>query len=333
MPRRSAVTPKLTKILIPTERRNKRRGKIDFLARIGYVFMPNDTLPVSVTLRVRESPFQIQNRSGDLIGGNVRCLQGTRPDAAVIICHGFTAFKDWGPFPYFGRRFAENGFLSVTFNFSHNGIGSNPRKFTEFEKFSKNTVGMEIEDLRAIVDALSGGSLPDAESPVRCIGVVGHSRGGAVAILGASEDERIRAVAAWATVATMYRYTDHQKELWERQGYLPVSLRSTRTRLRFDREVLRDLEAHRERYDVERAMRRLKIPVLLLHGRADVSVRPEEATRLFEASDKTRTELVLLDRAGHTFGAKHPFRGDHPMIDHVVDLTANWFTHHLKESA
>jgi pimeloyl-ACP methyl ester carboxylesterase len=145
------------------------------------------------------------------------------------------------------------------------------------------------------------------------------------------EDKRIRAVSAWGTVASVYRYTDHQKELWERQGYLPVSVRATRTRLRFGLEVLKDLEAHRARYDLEQAMHRLRIPVLFVHGRADVSVRPEEPMRLYEASDKSLTEIVFLDRVGHTFGAKHPFRGRHPAIDHVVDLTAHWFSLHLQE--
>ncbi len=276
-----------------------------------------------------ENPFEIRNASGDVIRGDVRVQSGNRPHPTVIICHGFTAFKDWGPFPYIGRRFAEHGFASITFNFSHNGIGERPRKFTEFEQFSRNTIGKELEDLRAIVDAVSTGLL--GGGPGGPIGVVGHSRGGAVALLGASEDHRIQAVAGWATVATVYRYTQHQKELWERQGYLPVSIRSAKTRLRFGRSVLDDLEANRTRYDLERAMKTMSIPVLLVHGNADVSVRPEEAMRLLNASDRSRTELILIEHAGHTFGAKHPFRGNHPVMDNVIDITAHWFSLHLQE--
>lgn len=313
--------------------RNWTATEIDFLLRIGYVFMQNEAIRILVAPRVLQSPFQIRNSSGDLIAGDLRVLNAPQPAATIIICHGSTAFKEWGPFPYFGTRFAEYGFLSVTFNFSHNGIGANPRKFTEFEKFSKNTIGKELEDLRGVIDALRRGSLGNERFSSGCIGVVGHSRGAAIALLGAAEDDRIRAVAAWAPVATVFRYTEHQREVWERQGYLPISLRSTRTRLRFDRDVLRDLEANRDRYNLEGAMRRLKIPVLLVHGRADVSVRPEEAVRLHEASDRSRTDLLLLDRTGHTFGAKHPFRGHHPTIDHLVDITAQWFTHHLKENS
>jgi len=281
---------------------------------------------------VLEHPFRLTNPSGDEISGDLRVQAGLRKAPAVVICHGFSAFKDWGPFPYLGRRFAAQGFASCVFNFSHNGIGDNPRKFTEFEKFSRNTIGKEIEDLGAVVSALHGGILGNGVVLPHSIGVVGHSRGGAVALLAASEDAKIGAVSAWGTVATVFRYTPHQRELWERQGYLPVSIRSTRTRLRFGLEVLRDLEAHRERYDLERAIHRLGIPVLFVHGKADATVRVEEPMRLYEASDKSRTEIVLLDRVGHTFGANHPFRGHHPAVDHVVDLTARWFSLHLPET-
>jgi uncharacterized protein len=282
-----------------------------------------------VPLAIVEQPFRIANASGDWVSGDLRFPAGISPLPVVVICHGFTAFKDWGPFPYFGRRFAEHGFATVTFNFSHNGIGENPRRFTEFEKFSRNTIGKELEDLRAVVDAVVRGRLGDGHADATRIAVVGHSRGGAIGILGAAEDPRINAVAGWATVASVHRYTDHQRELWERQGFLPVKVRSAHTRLRFGVEVLRDLEANRERYDLLRAMRRLQVPVLIVHGKADVSVRPDEAQRLFEAGDPSRTQLVLLDHVGHTFGAKHPFSGHHPAVDHVIDMTAQWFTLHL----
>jgi len=276
-----------------------------------------------------EYPFRISNSSGDFVAGDLRYAAGGRSGPVVVICHGFTAFKDWGPFPYFGKRFVEHGFVTVTFNFSHNGIGANLRKFTEFEKFSKNTIGKELEDLRAIVDALQSGVLGGGLVDPERIGVVGHSRGGAIALLGASEDPRIRAVAAWATVSTVHRYTEHQKQIWEHQGYLPVSVRPSKTRLRFGLDVLRDLESNRERYDLEQAMRRLHTPVLLVHGKADVSVRPEEPVKLYAASDKSKTELVLMDHVGHTFGAKHPFKGHHAVVDYVVDMTAQWFTLHM----
>ena len=260
------------------------------------------------------------------------CLQHDQTNVkrpVIIICHGFTAHKDWGPFPYFGRRFADDGFVSIVFNFSHNGIGNNPTRFTEFEKFSRNTIGKELEDVRAIVDAVSSGEVGGDVVDSSRIGIVGHSRGAGVAIVSASFDDRIRSVAAWSGVSTFFRYTQHQQEVWEKQGYIPVTIKSSQTRLRFGIEVLRDLEANKEAYNISKAVQKLDVPLLLVHGKVDVSVKPKEAEDLFSVADKSRTELILLDHVGHMYGAKHPFKEPNPTIEHITDMTARWFQLHL----
>lgn len=278
-----------------------------------------------------EHPFQIQNSSGDIITGDLRYKKSNVQRSVIIICHGFTAHKDWGPFPYFGRRFAEFGFASIVFNFSHNGIGKNPTRFTEFEKFSRNTIGKELEDVQAIVDAVSSGEIGDGIVNPSRIGIVGHSRGGGIAIVSASLDKRIRSVAVWSGISTFFRYTKHQQEVWEKQGYIPVTIKSSSTRLRFGIEVLRDLDANREAYNIPRAVHKLDVPLLLVHGKVDVSVKPIEAQELYDVADKSRTDLILLDHVGHMYGAKHPLKEPNPTIEHITDITARWFKLHLEE--
>ena len=278
---------------------------------------------------ILEQPFRIQNSSGDAITGDFRCVKDGTLKPVLIVCHGFTAHKDWGPFPYVGRKFAVEGFASVVFNFSHNGIGSNFRKLDEVEKFSRNTIGQELADLKTVVDAMEKGQVGEGAVDKNRIGLVGHSRGGGIAILNASLDGRVKGVAAWSTIATFMRYTQHQKELWESQGYLPVTIRSIRTRLRYGIEMLRDLEAHREEYDLVKAVARLKAPLLLVHGEADVTVKPAEAGALYAASDKARTELVMIEHAGHMFGAKSGSAKPSPEMEHLTELTARWFQRYL----
>ena len=126
-------------------------------------------------------------------------------------------------------------------------------------------------------------------------------------------------------MATFHRYTPHQRESWEREGFLPVTVRGLRTRLRLGVDVLRDLEANREMYDIPRAVRALKVPLLLVHGAADVSVRPAEPESLYAVADRSKTEIVMLEGTGHTFGAKHPYRHGSPALKDLVELTARWF--------
>jgi dienelactone hydrolase len=274
---------------------------------------------------VIESPFSLRNESGDIITGDFRYPEGGAGLPLLIICHGFTAHKDWGPFPHFGRRFAELGFASAVFNFSHNGMGPGSKRFTELEKFSRNTIGKELEDVRALLRGAGEERFGAGRIDPSRIGIVGHSRGGGIAILSASREPRIRGVAALATVASFHRYSPHQREVWERDGFIPVTVRGLRTRLKFGIEVLRDLDANREMYDIPRAVRALTVPLLLVHGAADVSVRPAEPESLYAVAERSRTEFVLLEGTGHAFGAKHPYRHGSPGVDHVVDITARWF--------
>jgi dipeptidyl aminopeptidase/acylaminoacyl peptidase len=272
-----------------------------------------------------ELSFVLPTSSGDEIRGDLRYSRGGTGLPVLLLCHGFTAHKDWGPFPHIGCRFAELGFASIIFNFSHNGMGPDFRRFTEREKFSKNTIGKELEDVRSVVDALGDGRLGEGIIDAARTGILGHSRGGGVAILSARLDPRLKGVAAWSSVATFHRYTPRQKQVWEEQGFLPVTIRGSKTNLRYGIEVLRDLETNREQYDLPAAVKNLRVPLLLVHGSADVSVSPREPEELYAAADKSKTDYVLLEGAGHTFGAAHPYRGVNPTVDHVVDLTARWF--------
>jgi uncharacterized protein len=304
--------------------------KIDFQKAFLYRFPPNLVFRSHPILsRMVEQPFRIQNPSSDIITGDFRFVDDGSVKPLLIICHGFTAHKDWGPFPYFGRRFASLGFATIVFNFSHNGMGNDFRKLTEVERFSRNTIGKELEDLQSVIDASESGEIGGNVVETKRIGVVGHSRGGGVSILHASLDARVKAVAAWSTVATFFRYTQHQRDLWEMQGFLPVTIRSVRTKLRYGIEVLRDLEANLERYDLVKAVHRLAVPLLLVHGEADLSVKLAEAQKLYEVSDKTKTEFVPIEHAGHMFGVRSGSTKSTPVLEHVTDLTAKWFHLHI----
>jgi dipeptidyl aminopeptidase/acylaminoacyl peptidase len=102
-----------------------------------------------------------------------------------------------------------------------------------------------------------------------------------------------------------------------------------KTRLRYGIEMLRDLEANKEKYDLVKAVQRLNVPLLLVHGQVDVTVKPVEAEKLFEASDRSRTELVMIDHAGHMFGVKSGSTKSTHDVERVAELTAQWFHRHL----
>lgn len=247
----------------------------------------------------------------------------------VIICHGFKAFKDWGPFPHIGRYFAENGFVSIVINFSHNGIGEEPRKFIDHEKFSNNTISLEIEDVTTILDEINGNSFGYSFIDKTKIALVGHSRGGGVSIINAKEDKRVTAVVAWSTIAHFNRYTDEQKKRWREKGYVQLHSVSEQKLFRINTNLLDDIENNAVRFDIVNAAKTLRKPLLLVHGTADIPAKIDEAEKIYSSADKNLTEFIILDGVGHMYGAKHPYKEESPTLNHVLSITSNWLHKHL----
>ncbi len=281
-----------------------------------------------------EQHFVLKTPKGFPLRGDIRWSKGLtgfgdKRLPVILVCHGFKAFKDWGPFPEIGRRLARNGFISIVFNFSHNGIGEEPRKFVEHEKFAENTFSLEIDDIKTVVDAVNNNVflLPFLDS--RNIFLIGHSRGGAVSIIAGKEDQRVRGVIAWSTIARFNRYTEEQKIRWREKGYVQLHSVNEHTLFRISTALLDDIENNADRLDILKNAEYLGKPLLIIHGTADIPAKFEEAEQLYAASDKMITEFVRLEGAGHMYGAKHPYKEESPTLNHVIDITTHWIQKHL----
>src|SRR5689334_8311121 len=136
---------------------------------------------------------------------DVRAGGRTSERPAVLVLHGFKGFKDWGMFPPFSERLAQAGFLAVTPNLSGSGV-DDTGEFSRPERFGHNTFSAELEDASRVIDALMTGRL-GAHAP-STLALVGHSRGGGVAILQTSRDPRVQALVTWAAISTVVRWPE-----------------------------------------------------------------------------------------------------------------------------
>jgi dipeptidyl aminopeptidase/acylaminoacyl peptidase len=76
---------------------------------------------------------------------------------------------------------------------------------------------------------------------------------------------------------------------------------------------------------------RIKTPVLLIHGLADMVAPPEHSQWMHEALRKSgnlRARLELLPRLGHFFEEG----GGGYRVEKVVELTVDWFDETLSEA-
>ena len=276
-------------------------------------------------------PFSLTTPSGSVLHGLIDLPEahpGPRP--AVVICHGFKGFMDWGFFPYLAALLAERGFVAVRFNLSGTGMRPGDDLVTDPEAFRANTHGRELADLLAVL-AATGETLAPGRIDRDRLGLLGHSRGGGNAVLAAARNpwrERVRALVTWAAVASFDRYTSEQKEAWRRDGELPVVNARTGQQLALGLALLEELENRGADLDVLEAAARRCTPWLIVHGEQDESVPAEDAHRLAAQAAGER-ELLLIPDAGHTFGCKHPFVGPTPHLISALNATQRWFRRNL----
>jgi dipeptidyl aminopeptidase/acylaminoacyl peptidase len=248
---------------------------------------------------------------------------GERP--AVVVCHGFKGFLDWGFFPYLAALLADRGFVVVRFNLSGAGMLPGDDLVTDPDAFRANTHGRELADLLAVLEA-TGETLAPGRVDRSRLGLFGHSRGGGNAVLAAAR-EPVKALVTWASVDGFDRYTPEQKVSWRRDGQFPVVNARTGQQLALGLGLLEELET-REDLDVLAPARAVRAPWLIVHGEDDESVPVAEADRLAEASSGSH-ELLRIPDANHTFGARHPFVGPTPQLIQALNATQRWFRRHL----
>jgi dienelactone hydrolase len=237
---------------------------------------------------------------------------------AVVICHGFKGFKDWGFFPKLAERLALAGFTAASFNFSGSGVGEG-EEFDELERWNRQRPTADLADIATVVDYL-------AAQGARRVGLVGHSRGGGLAVLHAARDSRIKALVTWAAVERFMRWSPEEVRTWRQTGRLDVVNARTGQVLPVGLDALEDWEAHQSELDVLAAASRIAIPWLIVHGAEDESVPVEEGEHLRQAAagGSGRVELLAVPGAGHTFGARHPWSGSTPELDLVMQRTAEF---------
>jgi len=248
--------------------------------------------------------------------------RSSRP--AVLVLPGFKGFKDYGPFPALSDRLARAGFTAVTLSVSGSGVDE-AGEFTRLDRFARNTISAELADLGGVLGALDAGQLGVVRPST--IGLIGHSRGGAVSLLFAERTSRIRALATWAAVGTLERWTPEAAKAWRSAGATEVLNTRTGQRLPLHTDLLDDVETNRERFDLAAAARRLAIPWLLAHGTADETVPFAEAELL--ARDAGQATTLWLEGALHGFGGVHPFAGLTPHLSQLFDATVGHFSRHL----
>ena len=205
----------------------------------------------------------------------------------ILFIHGYMGYKDWGCWNLVEKFYTDLGFGFCKFNMSHNGgTIENPIDFTDLESFGENNYSKEVYDVQQVLNWLETQfpTLPD-------IYLIGHSRGGGIALLTAS-DSRITKISTWAAICDIEKRFPEGTPLkvWKTQGKRFIENGRTKQKMPNNYSQYEDFELHRDFLNIEQACKKSTKTTFVVHGDLDTSVDIEESrniatwlkTRLFE---------------------------------------------------
>jgi len=227
----------------------------------------------------------------------------------VIFCHGYKGFKDWGSWDLVAQACIAADLFFVKFNFSHNGgTIENPIDFPDLAAFGENNYSKELEDIDSMLNhLLSEDNAYLKQIDIKNITLIGHSRGGGISIIKASEDSRISKLITWASVSSFGKRTSTTGDLdqWKKDGVKYVLNGRTKQQMPHNYQFYLDYKANEKRLNIALATEKINIPFLIIHGEEDPSVKFTEALQL--KAWKPESILLPIKDCNHVFNSSHPW--------------------------
>lgn len=245
----------------------------------------------------------------------------------VIFCHGYKGFKDWGAWNIMAKEIAKSGYCFIKFNFSHNGgTMETPIDFPDLEAFGQNNYTKELDDLNDVINWAQSYFKYNPFIATNNICLIGHSRGGGICVLKASEDKRITKLITLASVSDFEKRTVTIGDLkeWKEKGVKYVLNGRTNQKMPHYYQFYEDFNANKERLNIKSATEKLTIPQLIIHGSKDTSISIKEAEELYQWHPNSK--LQIIKDANHVFNTKHPWDSKKlsSELDSVVKLITNF---------
>lgn len=237
---------------------------------------------------------EIRNAQGEQIDYTYHhARQGAQE--IVLIGHGVTGNKDRPFVLALADGLAKAGIPAIRFSFSGNGASGG--------KFSQSTISKEVEDLGAVIDTLRE----------RTICYIGHSMGGAVGVLRAAKDPRIKALVSLAGMVHTKAFAEREFGMVKAgEGFMWDDPNCPLSQIYME-------DMSRIGTVVNEASK-IRVPWLLVHGTEDDVVPAQDSKDIFARGNEPKS-FIELKGANHVFGGE----ATAPMVAEVVKWLRNLF--------
>ncbi len=242
-------------------------------------------------------PIQFVNTPGQRLAGKIY-RENTPSTMGVIFCHGLFSTKDGYKITRLADSIVSAGFTLMTFDFSFAGESEGD--------ISNLSILQEVDDLRCAIDFFT-------VFGINRLHLMGSSFGGAVSVLYAARPHRT--VESLITIATPVDLAGLVSEMGITDiDSLPddgiTVVQGITLNNRFFKEI--------KQVDMIEAVRKITIPVLIIHGEGDSVVSVDNAESIHEECPSFTKQVIIKD-------------GDHNLTEkrflEALELSiVNWLT-------
>ncbi|OAS16267.1 alpha/beta hydrolase family protein [Paenibacillus oryzisoli] len=231
----------------------------------------------------------------------------------IIICHGFIGSRIGVDrlFVKAARSFSEQGYFVLRFDYG--GCGESTGDY------GAGGLDVLIEQTRRVIDY---GVSIDCVDLSRVI-LLGHSLGGAAAVLTAAKDHRVKTLVLWSAVA--HPHNDIMRIVGKNEyEKLPLGGTIDHHGYKLTSRFFDSLSQHQP----FEQLRKFTGDVFVLHGTADETIPVDYAPlyqKMFWLRKEGQCDLELVFQANHTYSTT-------PSTTELLEKTGDWLNYTYKRN-